>query len=543
MLTIASRANVLSVLDRHGSEVRFLTAASDKLEPRLSFTVDDAPATNISAASFSPDGGTLYTGHSNGALRAWDVTGEAVKEKTSVQPGGSDSGRLTLSSDGRTLTSTSADRKLCLWDLGQSTPEQISMKGPLATSWDALNLGAFSSDGRMLVTAYPGVIWRFEGGHSQAVADAKTPPIYSAAFSVEGNLLAAGSWEADPKSLTVWDLSGNRPRKQAVWDAGLSHFLGFAPGGKVLVNGPLGEAGDVRVWDIGGPKPTQRMAIPTAQAYSAALAPNGKTIAIAIISQEVVFWGIADAKPESRGKLTDIGTRASVAYSSDGKTLASGNLNGQLILWDVTEEQQDEWHKGADGVAYKKTVLKVRGKKLREWRYPGPIHGVAFAGNRHLLTLNGNGTIYVLRLAPAPDPDRKAAEWVLSIGGKVRVNGLTGPLIVTVKDLPAGPFQVFGVCLDHNSKVTPAGLASLKGLSNLAHLDLYETLVTDAGLAHLKELTSLGFLGLRGSRVTDAGLVNLKGLSNLTYLDLDGNSVTNTGLTHLKGLTNLVTEK
>ena len=63
------------------------------------------------------------------------------------------------------------------------------------------------------------------------------------------------------------------------------------------------------------------------------------------------------------------------------------------------------------------------------------------------------------------------------------------------------------------TSVTDAGLANLKGLTNLSASTSSGTSVTDAGLAHLKGLTNLSKLVLADTRVTDAGLANLKGLT------------------------------
>jgi serine/threonine protein kinase/Leucine-rich repeat (LRR) protein len=165
--------------------------------------------------------------------------------------------------------------------------------------------------------------------------------------------------------------------------------------------------------------------------------------------------------------------------------------------------------------------------------------------------------------APAPkstpvvaDPDRKAAEFILSRGGTVYVNGRE---IRAVADLPRERFNLSIVSL-HNTAVTDAGLAHLKELKGLTYLfltntpvtdaglehlkelkgltvlDLNDTKVTDTGLAHLKELKALGHLGLDNTAVTDAGLAHLKELKALTRLDLNNTPVTDAGLTHLKEL-------
>ena len=58
--------------------------------------------------------------------------------------------------------------------------------------------------------------------------------------------------------------------------------------------------------------------------------------------------------------------------------------------------------------------------------------------------------------------------------------------------------------------MTDAGLAHLKGLTNLQELDLNSTDVSDAGLVHLEALTGLKQLGLVGTKVTITGVQRLR---------------------------------
>jgi serine/threonine protein kinase/Leucine-rich repeat (LRR) protein len=136
------------------------------------------------------------------------------------------------------------------------------------------------------------------------------------------------------------------------------------------------------------------------------------------------------------------------------------------------------------------------------------------------------------------DVDRQAAEWVLSLGGKVRLNGDKQD-IAAAADLPTERFTVTTVILT-GTKVTDSGLAQLKSLKGMSVLMLDWTEVTDAGLAHLSGSHELRVLHLDSlTKVTDAGLAHLKFLTGLTHLWLGGTSVTDAGLPHLKGLTDL----
>jgi hypothetical protein len=95
-----------------------------------------------------------------------------------------------------------------------------------------------------------------------------------------------------------------------------------------------------------------------------------------------------------------------------------------------------------------------------------------------------------------------------------------------------------------STKVTDAGLEKVKDWPQLESLDLTETEVTNAGLEKLKALPHLESLILNGShqegnRVTDAGLAHLKGLSQLKVLSLSSEKITDAGLANLKGLSQL----
>lgn len=167
------------------------------------------------------------------------------------------------------------------------------------------------------------------------------------------------------------------------------------------------------------------------------------------------------------------------------------------------------------------------------------------------------------RLLPG-SPDRRAAEYVLSIGGSVNVKGggLYRPAY-SRSALPQGAFDLRWATLQQNqrvsdadlvlfkdcnllqgislggTKVSDAGLVHLGELKHLTSLDLSDTRVSDAGLAHLKDLLSLVGLGLNGTGITDAGLAHFKYCQNLAGLDLGGTKVSNEGLVYFKDRKNL----
>jgi serine/threonine protein kinase/formylglycine-generating enzyme required for sulfatase activity len=139
------------------------------------------------------------------------------------------------------------------------------------------------------------------------------------------------------------------------------------------------------------------------------------------------------------------------------------------------------------------------------------------------------------------DADRRAAEWVVSLAGVVRVAvPRQGPVDVRAGGrLPAEKFKVRQINI-YSKTVHDSDLALLEGLTQLRVLNAENNPVGDEGVAHLKGLTSLGDLNLARTRISDAGLAHLAGLTNLRRLFLWGNpQLSDAGLAHLKGLPNL----
>jgi hypothetical protein len=139
--------------------------------------------------------------------------------------------------------------------------------------------------------------------------------------------------------------------------------------------------------------------------------------------------------------------------------------------------------------------------------------------------------------APAADPDRVAAGWVLSVGGMVRVNGERRE-IRAAAGLPRDRFALTSVDL----QTRPVGdddLANLQGVTGLEELFLKGTRITDAGLVHLRAFPALRFLSVAGTAVTNAGLTRIRDCKALEDLGLDATRVTDDGLVHLGDLNRL----
>jgi len=89
------------------------------------------------------------------------------------------------------------------------------------------------------------------------------------------------------------------------------------------------------------------------------------------------------------------------------------------------------------------------------------------------------------------------------------------------------------------SRVTDAGLRTLRGFDGFDNLSLNDTVVGDAGLTHVRGHSKLRAVQLQKTKVTDLGLKELANLTELRILYLDGTRVTDAGLSELRSLERL----
>ncbi len=169
--------------------------------------------------------------------------------------------------------------------------------------------------------------------------------------------------------------------------------------------------------------------------------------------------------------------------------------------------------------------------------------GIKVATRQFELTRNGKTTVKVTlgELSEARkrnDPERRAAEWVLSVGGKVRINDQSDDIDHPCR-LPKEGFRLTHVNVyagneKVNERVTDEGMATLEGCKHLAFLNLGYTHISNQGVAHIKDCQKLTVLTLARSRVTDEVLGHFKDCKHLTLLNLDRTKVGDLGIASFK---------
>ena len=470
---------------------------------------------------FAGEGGnTLVVFTGLGLVHFIDVSGAEPKWLNPIEPTEPAGGGIAFDgATGRVSLARAADQRFQWWDFGKPKPAPVDAVAPAGTV-------ASTAD-----------------GGKQTVWDAKTNTLSLVAGGKPvgplPGMLIGGTFTADGR--TYWEVVGG---------------------------------GGVKSWDVSGatPREVASFAPPTGDGCARVSLHRNDTVLACNWGNKLTFWDLTAAEPRLLSTFPGP-TDARVYVFPDGeRVLTFDNVTPQL--WQATtkgwvkvweDAAAAHWHAlggvwtAPDGtLRYSKAVvahpsgqwLALYGKDeitIRRtsdggvvWKCPlkAPPWDMEFAPDgRHLFVANGFNTVYVLRLpdlAAAAADNRAAAEWALSVGGKVRLDKVSNPALSDVKSLPAAPFILSGIDIPNcGDRVSDADLARLEGLPELIDLHLRNAKVTDAGVVILAHCKRLNNLTLESPGVTDVGLAHLTGSDALVQLDLKGTKVTAAGVAKL----------
>jgi tricorn protease-like protein len=201
----------------------------------------EAPAPNILALAFRPDGVVLAALDGSGGGSFFDAATGAVVARLRLG-GAHDTKALVYSPDGRWLAGTSADQKtICLFDA-----HTYELSAQFSGHEGLIRAMTFSGDGRHLASCGEDRIirvWEIASGTCR-VLPGHTDDLFALAFHPGGTRLASAGRD---RAVWLWDLARGEDVARLQGHTSYVWSLAFSPDGNTLVSG----SGDstVRLWD------------------------------------------------------------------------------------------------------------------------------------------------------------------------------------------------------------------------------------------------------------------------------------------------------
>ena len=251
-----------------------------------------------------------------------------VQERNRFEQHGKSVLDVTVSPDGNSVASASADKTVKLW----------SKKGKLLKTFqhgDIVTSVSFSPDGKTIATASADRIIRIwqVGNDKSAIAtlSGHTDIVTSVSFSPDGKTLASGS---NDNTIKVWNL-GSKKLLQTLtghkdWVLGLS----FSPDGKTIASASADKT--VKLWNREGK--TQKFQINPKTltkhsdiVYSVKFSPNSREIVSASADTTAKIWNRNGEEIRTLKGHNDAVISAS--FSRDGEKIVTGSADDTVKVW------------------------------------------------------------------------------------------------------------------------------------------------------------------------------------------------------------------
>jgi serine/threonine-protein kinase len=338
-----------------------------------------------SQALLTPDSASLVTGGgwfgSRSGIKVWDIGGGKVR-RTLTEPStgpGNFSMLLALSADGQSVL-TRSNNAITLWDVAGGT-----QKASVQTGAQQMFVAAASLDGSTVFAFHQaGKIWDGATLKERCTLEGmKAPTMNQVALSADGKRLVAGEFQGGggggPGRIRLWDATTGKEinLKLPAFNNGIQTVAISRDGQTIAASGI---DATVKLWDTATGK--ERLSYQEAPGpkdvrvfgFMLQFSPDNQTLA-AWHNQSLHLWDTATGKERCPAKSVKDGI-ISGAFTANGKLLATSDRTGRITVWNVTT-----------------------GNEIQHVQLPGPASSLLFAGdNRHLISSNANGTIYILRL-------------------------------------------------------------------------------------------------------------------------------------------------
>ncbi|MBI2967851.1 MAG: caspase family protein [Bacteroidetes bacterium] len=248
---------------------------------------------------------------------------DLVKSVDNAHPGGVSA--LFVNSEGTTILSTGADKRINMWDAKAGT------KGKIMASASNVNAIAFNSNGKLFATGtadFKIYIYDAVEAKPKKIFKEHTADITSLAFNPVNDNVASGSKD---NTVKIWDANAPLSLKTFREHSKTVTAVIYSPDGKVLVSGS--EDKTIKIWDI--ETGTAKTTIDAGkEVLCLAYASDGSVIAAGHPDGSVSLWDPITGR--KKNELTDLKSQVNaVSFTPDVQYLIAGGKDNLVAVWNL----------------------------------------------------------------------------------------------------------------------------------------------------------------------------------------------------------------
>ena len=283
----------------------------------------------VSAVAVAADGKRVFLASESGECLRWEPANPSGT-KSWAATGGVAVTALSLTPDGKTLATATADAPTRLWNANTLQPE-----GELRGTGGAVRLAfAPAGAGWLLASAADaeGTVRLFDSqGREARTLSGHAQPVRCLAVSADGSTLASG---ADDDCVCVWDIATGGLRTLLRGHEKPVRAVRFGPDGKTLLT--VSEDGRLKSWDLTADPEGPTLRGLSAAVSAVALHPDGERFAVSYSDGAVDVYPRRGAAP----KRYPAGDRAPVSvlrYPAEGVPFGLELGGRAVVVWEFGE--------------------------------------------------------------------------------------------------------------------------------------------------------------------------------------------------------------